>query len=119
MEIKEIAKRLVEYCKKGQWEACQKELYAEDAVSIEPHSTKAFEKEIRGLQAIIEKGKKFDNLVETMHTLTVSDPMVADNAFSVTMHMDATFKGQGRMAFTELCVYEVKDGKVVTEQFFV
>jgi hypothetical protein len=119
MEIKEIAQRLVEYCRKGQWEACQNELYADDAVSVEPNSTKNFEKETKGLQAIIEKGRKFDNMVETMHNLTVSDPMVADNAFSVTMHMDASFKGQGRMAFTELCVYQVKDGKVILEQFFV
>ncbi len=28
-------------------------------------------------------------------------------------------KGQGRMNMTELCVYQVKDGKVISEQFFV
>jgi hypothetical protein len=26
-------------------------------------------------------------------------------------------KGQGRMQMAELCVYEVKDGKIVSEQF--
>lgn len=118
MEIEQIAQRLVEYCRKGQWEPAQRELYAQDAISIEPYATEGFEKETKGLQAILEKGRKFDNMVETMHNITVSDPLVADHAFSFTMHMDATYKGHGRMAMTELCVYQVKDGKIVAEQFF-
>ncbi len=31
--------------------------------------------------------------------------------------MDVTMKGQDRMAMPELCVYEVKDGKIASEQF--
>jgi hypothetical protein len=34
------------------------------------------------------------------------------------MTMDATFKGRGRVNMEEICVYQVKDGKVVREQFF-
>jgi hypothetical protein len=29
-----------------------------------------------------------------------------------------TVKGQGRMKMDEIAVYEVKDGKIVKEQFF-
>ena len=119
MEIKQIAEKLVQYCRKGQWEAAQKELYADDAVSLEGQAYPGFEKETKGLQAITEKGRRFDSTVETMHNITVSEPLVADNAFSITLHMDATYKGQGRFAMTELCVYQVKDGKVISEQFFV
>lgn len=119
MEIKQIAEKLVAYCRKGQWEAAQQELYADDCISIEPFDTPGFEKETKGLKAIIEKGKKFDSSVENMHTITVSEPLIADSAFACTMFMDATFKGHGRMAFTELCVYVVKDGKVISEQFFL
>jgi hypothetical protein len=32
--------------------------------------------------------------------------------------MDVTLKGMGRQHMAELCVYEVKDGKVIKEQFF-
>jgi hypothetical protein len=32
--------------------------------------------------------------------------------------MDVTMKGQGRMNMDEIAVYEVKDGKIVKEQFF-
>ena len=117
MTMKEIAERLVSHCRKGAWEAAQRELFADNAVSIEPDATPAFEKETKGLRAIIEKGHKFDAMVETMHSLTVSDPIVASNSFACTMAMDVTMKDQGRMNMTELCVYDVKDGKIISEQF--
>jgi hypothetical protein len=34
------------------------------------------------------------------------------------MGMDVTMKGQGRSKMDEIAVYEVKDGKIVKEQFF-
>lgn len=119
MTTAEIANRLVSLCREQKWEAAQKELYADTAVSLEPHDTPAFKKETRGLPAILEKGHKFNAMVEQMHTLTVSDPLVANNAFACTMRMDVTMKGAGRMDMTELCVYEVKDGKIIAEQFHV
>ncbi len=119
MTTEEIAKRLVAHCREGKWEAAQRELYADDAMSIEPYATPGFEKETKGLNAILEKGKKFDAMVEEMHALEVSEPIVATNAFACTMLMDVTMKGQERMKMTELCVYEVKAGKIVAERFFV
>jgi predicted ester cyclase len=88
-------------------------------VSIEPYATPAFEKETKGLSAILEKGNKFEAMVEQMHSVTVSDPLVATNSFACTMQMDVTMKGEGRMNMTELCVYEVKDGKIISEQFHI
>jgi hypothetical protein len=117
MTTKEIAERLVMHCRKSAWETAQKELYANDAISIEPYATPAFEKETKGLPAIIEKGNKFGAMVEEMHSLTVSDPLVSESSFACTMEMDVTMKGQGRMKMAELCVYDVKDGKIVSEQF--
>ena len=119
MTTQEIANRLAELCSKGDYATAQNELYAEDAVSIEPHGTADFEKETRGLAAIKEKGKKWDDMVEETHGVKVSPPLVTGNSFAVTMTMDITMKGQGRMAMTELCVYNVKDGKIVSEQFFM
>ncbi|ACB76313.1 SnoaL-like domain-containing protein [Opitutus terrae] len=119
MTTQEIAQRLVALCREAKWETAQRELFADDAVSLEPYATPAFEKETRGLPAIIEKGHKFDAMIEKMHRLEVSDPLVATNAFACTMRMDVTMKGQGRMDMAELCVYNVKDGKIVSEQFHV
>src|ERR1700753_1763898 len=111
MTTAEIANRLVELCKKGDFEGAQKDLYADDAVSIEPHSTPDFAHETKGLDAILEKGKKWGEMVEESHGMEVSEPLVSDSSFAVTMTMDVTMKERGRMKMTELCVYHVKDGK--------
>jgi hypothetical protein len=115
----QLAHRLAELCRKGQFEAAQKELYAQDAISIEPMASPDFEKETHGLAAIIEKGHKFEGMTETMHDITVSEPLVSGNVIAFTLQMDITMKGRPRMNMGELCVYHVKDGKVVSEQFFM
>jgi hypothetical protein len=35
------------------------------------------------------------------------------------MRMDMTMKDKKRSDMTELCVYHVKDGKIISEQFFM
>jgi len=119
MKTEEIAKRLVALCKEAKWEAAQRELFADDAVSIEPSAGNGFEKETRGLPAIIEKGHKFEGMVEKMHSISVSDPILTENSFACKMTMDVTMKGQGRMNMAEICVYTVKDGKINSEQFYM
>jgi len=116
MKTSHIADRLVELCRKGQFEAAQTELFAADAISIEPEGAPMQVAE--GLAAIREKGRQFMASVEQMHGIVISEPVVAGNFFTVAMAIDATFKGRGRVNMEELCVYEVDDGKIVTEQFF-
>jgi hypothetical protein len=119
MTTNEIADRLAELCGRGDFETAQKELFAEDAVSIEPYATPAFEKETKGLKAIFEKGKKFGEMVEETYGNTVSEPLVAGNAIALKATMDMKMKGRERESMSELCVYTVKDGKIVSEQFFM
>ena len=119
MSTSEVAARLVALCREQKWETAQQELYASNAKSIEPHETPMSPREVVGLPAILEKGKKFTSAVETMHTLTVSEPLVASNSFACTMHLDVTMKGEGRMQMAELCVYQVENGKIISEQFFI
>ena len=118
MGIQEMAKRLVELSRKGDFTTVQNELFSPDAVSIEPAATPAFEKETKGMEAMREKNERWDSLVEETHGIDVSDPLVAENCFAVKMVIDITLKGQGRMVFNEICVYQVKDGKIISEQFF-
>ena len=119
MNTEAVAKRLVELCRKGEHEQAQRELYAQDAVSIEMAGAPAGALgDAQGLQAIYEKGRQFAAMVEAVHANSVSEPVVAGNWFSVSMTMDVTFRGRGRVQMTEICVYQVRDGKVVREQFF-
>src|SRR5499425_2071848 len=98
MTTGQIASRLAELCRQGQFEAAQKELFAEDAVSIEPAATADFPKETKGLRAIIDKGHKFESMVEKVHGCTASAPLVAGNAIAFTLTMDVTMKGRGRIS---------------------
>ncbi len=115
----QIATRLAELCRQGKFEAAQKELFADEAISIEPRATPEFAKETKGLRAIIEKGHKFESMIEQVHGCTASVPLVAGNAFAIALTMDVTMKGQGRTKMEEVCVYQVKDGKIASEQFFM
>src|SRR5687767_14242219 len=117
MTTKEIAERLVALCRQGQFETAHKELFATDAISIEPYATPAFARETKGLNALLEKGDKFTSMIEQVHSISVSDPLVAGSSFACAMRLDVTIKGPGRMNLNELCIYEVKDGKIVSEQF--
>ena len=119
MTTAEIANRLADLCRQGQFEAAQKELFAKDAVSIEPYGTPAFEKETKGLDAILEKGHKWSEMVTDYHGMSVSEPLVAGDCFALTMWMSVTMKEGGKMDMTELCLYKVKDGKIVSEEFMM
>src|SRR6266700_7351636 len=116
MTTQQIANRLVELCKQGQYEKAQKELYADNAISIEPERSPGFEKETKGLSAIIEKGHKFEQMVDKSHAIDISNPLITGNAIAFTFSMDVTMKDKQRTKMEELCVYQVKDGKIVLEQ---
>ena len=53
-----------------------------------------------------------------MHGGTTEKPVVAGNYFISRMTMDFTPKGGKRINMEEFGVYHVKDGKIVSEQFF-
>lgn len=116
MTTKEVADKLVGFCRQGQFEEAAKELYANNIVSIEPDGTPV--KEVKGFEAVIAKEQQFNDMVEEFHGVEVSDPLVADQFFSCTMKMDVTFKGAPRTSMEEVCLYKVENGKISREEFF-
>jgi hypothetical protein len=117
MTTQDIANRLYELCVEGKFDQAQQELYADNALSIEPVGSPGLQN-VQGLDEIIKKGHDFQSSIEEVHGSSVSQPIIAGNHFALTLIFDATFKGMGRIQMEEVCVYEVKDGKVVKEQFF-
>lgn len=113
----EVANQFHELAQTGQWDKIQAEMYSEDAESIEPPNSPGLVS-VKGLDAIKKKGQQFNEMVEEMHGGYSKEPIVAGNHFAVLMGMDVTMKGAGRMKMDEIAVYEVKDGKIVKEQFF-
>ena len=117
MTTQEVADRLYEFFEEGKWMEAQEELFSQDAKSIEPPNSPGLVS-VEGLDNIKKKGEMFNNMVEEMHGGYTGKPIVAGNFIAFAMGMDATMKGAGRMKMDEIAVYEVKDGKIVKEQFF-
>ncbi len=117
MTTEEVANQLVALCRQGKIEEAQKELFAEDAESIEPDESMGA-KVVKGLDGILEKNKMFSSMLEEYHGSTISDPVVGGHYFSLSWSLDAKMKGAERRMMEEVCVYKVKDGKIASEQFF-
>lgn len=118
MTTKEVANKLVEYCRTGKWEDAYTELYSPNAVSIEMEGAQGFPARVEGMEAIKVKGEQWQNMLEEFHGMEVSDPVVAGDHFSCSMVMDVKLKGRERAKDEEIALYRVKDGKIVSEQFF-
>jgi hypothetical protein len=71
-----------------------------------------------GKQAVLESTNRWFDSVEELHSVEISNPLVSDDFFACTMKIDATYKEHGRNVMNELCVYEVRDGRIVSDQFF-
>ena len=117
MTTSEIANRLVELCRTGQAEQAVKELYSPEIVSVEPEGVP--DRIVSGFEALTKKGKNFEAMIEKVNTNVVTDPIVADNIFSCAMLMNVNMKGVPvPVDMNEICVYTVKDEKIVREEFF-
>ncbi len=117
MTTQEIANRFHTLAQTGQWNTIYEELYHRDAESIEPPAAQGLQS-VKGMDQIHAKGKAWEATIEAVHGGYTNAPQVAGNFFTCTMGFDATFKGRGRMQMDEVALYEVKDGKIVKEQFF-
>lgn len=116
MTTQQVAEKLVQYCREGKNLDAINELYADDIVSKEPAGSHAELTE--GKENVIAKNLQWYASVEEVHSAEISDPIVTGNFFAVTMEMDVTYKGHGRMGMEEVAVYEVQSGKIVADQFF-
>ena len=116
MNTRDVAKKLIRYCRDCKHRKAVVELYADRCTSREmPGAPHEF---IEGKAAIVEKNNKWFELVKEFHECEVTDPQIAGNFFSCQMTLDVSFYGQKRMQMEEICIYEVADGQIVSEQFF-
>ena len=118
MTTQEVADRLVSLCREGKFEEVINELYSPEAESIEPAGS-VFPEKVKGVSEMIKKGDQWNQMIKEVHSSEISDPLVAENFFSMTMKTKVTLAGMSDpMDMDELCVYEVENGKVISEQFF-
>jgi hypothetical protein len=120
MTTQEIANRYTQLANQSQWEQILDELHADTAVCREPDhvAQRGLPVLTEGKDAIKAKGARNRTMIEELHSQYVSEPLVAGNRFTVLLKRDVTFKERGRMQLEELGLFEVKDGKIILEQFF-
>lgn len=120
----EVGNRLVELCRANEGKQAIKELYADDAVAVEPMAHPEHGRERRGKDALLAAADEWYATFE-VHDSTTSDPYPNGDgdAFIVFMSVDVTGKpgtpmdGQ-RIKMSEACHYQVKDGRIVRSEFF-
>ncbi len=120
MTTQEVASRYIELEKQGKWDEILNELYGDTVVSIEPEHAGAMGMAVitNGIVAKKAKDKAFNEAVAEVTGGYCTEPVVGGTFFSVAMGMNCTMKDGTQMNMEEIAVFEVKDGKIVKEQFF-
>lgn len=115
-DIKQIAERLIKLCSEQKFVEAYRELFGEEAESIDP--LYPIMPPARGLITLIEREKQFLAKAQ-IHNITMSEPLITGSHFAVKLSMDFTHEERGRISMEELCVYHVKNGKIMSQQFFI
>lgn len=117
MNTEEVATKLVEHCRNGEWMKAVDELYSKDIVSVEAHAMENMPAEMRGIDQVRGKTEWWEKNME-VHSANVGAPFVAGDKFVVQFDVDVTDKASNkRMQMSEVGIYKVKDGKVAREEF--
>ena len=116
MDTQAIASRLVQISRTGDFRTAQDELYASNARSVEPEGS--MWPTVEGIEALNAKVAQWEGMIEQVHSIQVSEPLVMGDYFTCTMEFVISTKELGRIQGREVCVYGVEDGKIVLEHFF-
>jgi len=113
-----VAHELVDLCREGRNMEAIDKLYSPRIVSIEPAGNAQIPAESNGIDAVRGKNQWwFENF--KIHSVQANGPFVGEGQFAVHFDWDTTEKSSGkRSRMTEMALYDVKDGKIVREQFF-
>ena len=117
MTTQQVAARFNELAQQEKWFEIQDELFADNVRSIDPPNSPYF-KYAEGKSPVRKKGEDWVKRIEAVHRRHTSELVVGGNHFAVGREVDITVKGFGRIKIEEIMLYEVKDGKIVSEQFF-
>lgn len=117
MTTQEVAARFNELAQQEKWFEIQDELFADNVRSIDPENSPYFGY-AEGKLPVRKKGMDFVERIEQFHEAYTTQPVVAGNHFAAGRGVEVTTKDHGRIRIEEIMLYEVKDGRIVLEQFF-
>ena len=117
MATQEIASRFNELAQQEKWFEIQDELFADNVRSIEP-SNSPYLKYAEGKTSVRKKGLAWVAKIKEGHEVSTTVPVIAGNYFAVGRSFEITTVDFGRIKIEGIMLYEVKDGEIVSEQFF-
>lgn len=117
LTTQQVAARFNELAQQEKWFEIQDELFAENVRSIEPANS-PYLKDAEGKTPVREKGENWVKRITAAHKLATTEPVIAGNHFAIGRDFDIEVNGLGRVHINEIILYEVKEGKIVLEQFF-
>ena len=117
MTTQEVAERFNELAQQEKWFEIQDEFFADNVKSIDPPNS-PYMGYAEGKSSVRKKGEDFVKGIEAVHKAHTSKPIISGNYFAVGREMDITAQRFGRIQINEIMLYEVKDGEIVSEQFF-
>lgn len=115
--IHEIANGLKEMLSEQKFVEAYQLLFAEGAESIDPLNTSG--QPLKGLATLIAREKDSLSSITTIHKISLSEPIIAGSYFTMSLKMSFEIRDQGHMEIDEICLYKVKDGKIISQQFFI
>jgi hypothetical protein len=121
MTTEEVAARYHELATQGKWFEIQDELFADNVRSVEPADAPARYRYLRSAEGkanVRKKAEEWVSRAEKLHSNYFTEPVVGGNHFALGWGVDVDVAGLGRKKIDEIMVYEVRDGKIVLEQFF-
>jgi hypothetical protein len=120
MTTQEVVNRYHELARQGQWFEIQDELFADDVKSIEPADAPTRYRYLRSAEGkanVRKKAKGWVSRIDAVYNQYFTEPVVGGNHFALGWGIDADVAGLGRRRIDEIMLYEVKDGRIVLEQF--
>ena len=117
MKIQEIAKKLHAYVASGEYDKAYDELFDQDAVAIEPQLTAINFGKVSGIKAIKQKVTALGENISELISREMSEPIVTETHIAFTNVVLAKNKNNEEFGLSEICLYEVKEGKIISEQF--
>jgi len=117
MTTREVAARFNELAQQEKWFEIQEELFSDDVKSIDPPGSPYFGY-AEGKTSVRKKGEDWVKRITAAHNRNTTEPVVAGNHFAVGRLVEITVEGFGRIKLEEIMMYEVRDGQIISEQFF-
>jgi hypothetical protein len=117
LTTQQVAARFNELAQQEKWFDIQDEFFADTVVSIDPPNS-PYMGYAEGKAAVRQKGEDFVKKIEALHGASTTEPVVGGNYFAVGREIDITVQEFGRIQIKQIMLYEVKEGQIVSEQFF-